>query len=68
MRWSGRDLAVRDELARARVPAVVAEAFERARDAVDAIFLGRTREVRAESGRGWWWGRVPDPEPWPSRD
>jgi hypothetical protein len=60
-----QDLEVRDELSRAAVPAEVAEPFQRALETIDAAFRAHTREVAIESGRGWWWGRVPDPEPWP---
>lgn len=60
-----QDLEVRDELSRANVPAEVAGPFQRALESIDANFRAHTREVAAEPGRGWWWGRIPDPEPWP---
>jgi hypothetical protein len=59
-----QDLGVRDELAQANVPADVAQPFERALAGIDAVFRAHTREAPAEPGLGWWWGRVPDPEPW----
>ncbi|GAA2564179.1 hypothetical protein GCM10010435_40540 [Winogradskya consettensis] len=59
-----QDLEVRDQLTRTVVPAVVAVPFERAVEAVDAVFRDHTTAAGPEPGRGWWWGRVPDPEPW----
>ena len=60
-----QDLEVRDELSRAEVPASAAEPFQRALEAIDAAFRAHTREVATDPSHGWWWGRVPDPEPWP---
>lgn len=61
------DLQIRDELSHATVPAEVAEPFQRALEAIDAAFRAHTREVAFDVDRGWWWGRVPDPEPWPDK-
>jgi hypothetical protein len=58
------DLGVRDELSRAKVPAEVAEPFRRALETVDDAFRAHTRRAASEPGRGWWWARIPDPEPW----
>lgn len=63
-----QDLEVRDELARMTVPPEVARPFERALEDIDAVSRAHTREVAAEPGRGWWWQRVPNPEPWPPHD
>lgn len=59
------DLANRDALAEdaARLPAAFAAALTR----VDDVFRSRTSELPdVPEGRGWWWGRLPDPVPWPS--
>jgi hypothetical protein len=65
------DLETRDELAgaAANLPESIAGRFAAALAAVDEAFRSETREVDpavlSDSGpRGWWWGRVPDPEPW----
>jgi hypothetical protein len=58
------DLGVRDELSRSKVPAEVAEPFRRALETVDEAFRAHTRPAASEPERGWWWARVPDPEPW----
>jgi hypothetical protein len=74
------DLEVRDELAVAveRLPDEVASRLSVAVEQVDEAFRAGTREVDdpeelaevlGDSGgrgvsRGWWWRRVPEPEPW----
>lgn len=61
-----QDLEIRDELSHAEVPAEVSEPFQRALESIDADFRTHTRKVAAtEPDRGWWWERVPDPQPWP---
>jgi hypothetical protein len=63
------DLPVRDELAADvdRVPPVVAGHFGEALARVDELFRAGTREEpTGPARRGWWWGRVPEPIPWPS--
>jgi hypothetical protein len=68
------DLKTRDELAEAAagMPPALAERFGAALNRVDEAFRAGTREVeddpqRLAESRGWWWRRLPDPEPWPSR-
>jgi len=60
------DRQSRDELDRARLPAEAVRPFASALDRVDAIVRAHTREVSTDRARGWWWNRVPEPEPWPS--
>jgi hypothetical protein len=65
------DLTNRDDLAAtaARLPADVAGRFAEALAQVDDAFRAATREAPALSeAPGWWWGRVPDPVPWPVGD
>lgn len=75
-----QDLETRDELATAveALPPAVAGRFGAALARVDDAFRASTREVgdpaqvaealggeMTESGsRGWWWRRLPEPEPW----
>ena len=62
------DLELREHLAAdiQRVPQLLAERLDAAVKAVDDAFLAGTREgiVPGPHGAGWWWRRVPDPEPW----
>jgi hypothetical protein len=63
-----QDLENRDDLAGDvdRLPAEVAGRFAEALARVDEAFRAATREAAAPpEGRGWWWGRLPDPLPWP---
>ena len=63
-----QDLENRDDLAGDvhRLPAEVAGRFAEALTQVDDAFRAATREAAAvPEGRGWWWGRLPDPPPWP---
>jgi hypothetical protein len=60
------DRECRDELDRAHLPAEVVQPFASALETVDAIVRANTREVVTDPKRGWWWSRVPEPEPWPA--
>jgi hypothetical protein len=62
------DLATRDALASDvdRLPPEVAGRFADSLAWVDEAFKAGTREEQpVPPGRGWWWGRLPDPVPWP---
>ena len=59
------DLATRDELAEARVPAEAVEPVRKALAEIDQIFRDHTREVANDLDDRWWRGRLPDPVPWP---
>ena len=62
------DLAGRDDLADDlhRLPAEATSRFAEALAQVDEAFRAATRETAdTPHGRGWWWGRLPDPVPWP---
>lgn len=65
--YYGEDLPARDDLADAAsgLPAEVAGRFADALERVDEAFRRATREVERDPSRGWWWGREPDPVPWP---
>ena len=61
------DLALRDELAgdAGQLPPEVAARFTAALASIDEAFRAGTREADPESREpGWWWRRVPDPQPW----
>jgi hypothetical protein len=62
------DLETRDGLATdvGLLAAETSAAFVEALTRVDDAFRAQTRlGTEAPAGRGWWWGRVPDPVPWP---
>lgn len=62
------DLELRDHLSAdvQRVPAPLTARLEAALNAVDDAFRAGTRDglVPGPLSPGWWWRRVPDPEPW----
>jgi len=62
------DLEIRDRLSAdiAQASPLLAARLEAALDAVDDAFQAGTRDgsVPGPPGDGWWWRRVPDPEPW----
>jgi hypothetical protein len=60
------DLTTRDALAGVvGLPPEVADRFAVALQQVDDVFRAHTRAAKDSGARGWWWGRVPDPVPWP---
>jgi hypothetical protein len=61
------DLITRDELAGdLGLSAPVAQRFAVALEQVDEVFRANTRATEDAGARGWWWGRVPQPVPWPA--
>jgi hypothetical protein len=65
LEYYDEDRQCRDELNRAQLPAGVVQPFASALETIDEIVRANTREVAHDLTRGWWWNRVPEPEPWP---